>query len=106
MTEGQESRLTQSFLGLSDEAFNAVPILEKALVALINAHLEEHHATMGTVMTALACVAGEFTVMTGNEAEAVKKKFLQILDAYTGAGMIGGRSGPDSERSLIRVPVR
>jgi hypothetical protein len=98
----QESRLTQSFLGLSDDAFRAVPELEKTLVDTINAYIDVHHVSMGTVMTALACVIGEYIVMTGDEAEQSKKWFLSILDAYVSAGKDGARIGPDHERSLIR----
>jgi hypothetical protein len=74
--------MSLSFLGLSDEAFHAVPALEKVLAATINDHIDSHHVSMGTVVTALACVIGEFIVMTGEEAEQSKKWFLRILDAY------------------------
>jgi hypothetical protein len=98
----QESRLTQNFLGLSDEAFRAVPVLEKALAGTINTHLDEHHLSTGTVMTALACVVGEFTLASGTDAQAVKAKFLEILDAYISTGMDGARVGPIDDRSLVR----
>jgi len=102
MSDDQESRLTQNFLKLSDEALNAVPTLEQALAATINAHIDAHHISMGTVVTALACLVGEYVLMSGNESEALKKTFLQILDAYISAGRNGARSGPDNERSLVR----
>lgn len=98
------SRLTQSFLGLPDEAFRAVPVLEKAIVATINSHLDTHRSSTGTVMTALACVIGEFIVMTGNEAEQTKQWFASILNAYVSAGMEGARTGPDDQSSLVRSP--
>jgi hypothetical protein len=41
-------------------------------------------------------------MMAGQEAEQTKKCFLQILDAYTSTGIEGGRTGPDTERSLVR----
>src|SRR5437867_12271662 len=43
MSNGQErNRLTQSFLELSDEAFYAVPVLQKALVEVINKHKDTY----------------------------------------------------------------
>jgi hypothetical protein len=102
MSDDTESRLTQSFLGLSDEAFRAVPALEKALTDTINNHIDAHHVSMGTVVTALACVIGEMIVTTGAEAEQSKKWFLKILDGYVSAGSDGARTGPDHEPSLIR----
>ena len=98
----RSSRLTQSFLGLSDEAFNAVPALEKAIADTINSHIDAHHVSMGTVLTALACATGEMIVMAGSEVDQTKKHFVQILDAYTSAGFEGGRTGPDNEPSLVR----
>jgi hypothetical protein len=100
------SRLTQSFLGLPDEAFCAVPVLEKAIAAAINSHLDTHKSSTGTVMTALACVVGEFIVMTGNEAEQTKQWFASIVDAYVSAGMEGARTGPDDQPSLVRRPSK
>jgi hypothetical protein len=98
------SRLSQSFLGLPDEAFRAVPILEQAIAATINSHLDAHRSSTGTVMTALACVIGEFIVMTGDEAEQNKQWFASIVDAYVSAGMDGARTGPDDQLSLVRRP--
>ena len=69
MSNREQSQLTQSFLGLDDEAFHAVPVLEKALVETINTHLDIHHSSTGTVMTALALVIGEFILMSGDESE-------------------------------------
>jgi hypothetical protein len=101
-SDKQESRLTQSFLALSDEAFHAVPPLEKLLTETINRHIDAHHVSMGTVVTALACVIGEIIVMAGDEAEQSKKWFIRTLDAYVSAGQDGARTGPDHERSLVR----
>ena len=99
------SRLTQSFLGLSDDAFRAVPVLEKALAATLNEHLEEHHSSTGTVMTALACIAGECILASGSDAKAVRAKFVEIIDAYVSTGMDGARVGPSDELSLIRAAM-
>lgn len=96
--------LTQSFLGLSEEAFRGVPALEKAIVMAINAHLDQHRSSSGTVMTALACVVGEFIVMTGDEAEQSKRWFAGIVDAYVSGGTDGARTGTDDQPSLIRKP--
>jgi len=104
MSNATESRLTQSFLGLSDEAFHAVPALEKALAATINDPIDTHHVSIGTVVTALACVIGELIVMSGEEAEQTKRWFLRILDGYISTGKDGARIGPGHERSLIRKP--
>jgi|NGEPerStandDraft_6_1074524.scaffolds.fasta_scaffold414467_1 hypothetical protein len=104
MSIGQPTRLTQSFLGLPDEAFRAIPALEREIAAAINAHLDAHRVPTGTVMAALACVVGEFIVMTGDEAEHSKQWFSKILDAYVSTGADGARTGPDHERSLIRKP--
>jgi len=104
MRGAQETRLTQSFLGLSDEAFGGVPALEKAITATINAHLDQHRSSSGTVMTALACVVGEMIIMTGGEAEQSKRWFASIVDAYVSAGADGARTGPDDQPSLIRKP--
>jgi hypothetical protein len=104
MRGAQKTRLTQSFLGLSDEAFRGVPALEKAIAATINSHIDQHHSSGGTVMAALACVVGEFIVMTGNEAEQSKRWFASIVDAYVSAGADGGRAGPEDQPSLIREP--
>ena len=79
MSDSQESRLTQSFLGLSDDAFHAVPGLEKAIADTISKHIDTHHVSMGTVVTALACVIGEYIVMAGGEAEQSRDWFLKIL---------------------------
>lgn len=98
----QESRLTQSFLGLSDDALAAVPVLEKSLLTAINTHLDEYHSSTGTVVTALACVVGEFILAIGNDGRATKDKFSQILEAYISTGEEGSRTGPDSEKSLVR----
>jgi hypothetical protein len=57
---------------------------------------------MGTVMTALACIIGEFIVTSGDESEQLKKWFLRIVDAYISTGEGGVRLGPGSEQSLIR----
>ncbi len=86
---GQESRLTQSFLGLSDDAFAAVPVLEKSLLGAINTHLDEHHSSTGTVVTALACVVGEFILASGKDGRAIKDKFSQILESYISTGTEG-----------------
>lgn len=102
MSDRHESRLTQSFLGLSDEAFHAVPALEKALADTLNKHIDTHHVSGETAVAALACLIGEIIVMTGNHAERNKQWFLNILDAYVRAGKDGARTGPDHERSLIR----
>jgi hypothetical protein len=99
---GQESRPTQSFLGLSDDALAAVPILEKSIVTTINTHLDEYHSSTGTVMTALACVVGEFILASGSEGGAIKDHFSKILESYISTGQEGSRTGPDNERSLVR----
>jgi hypothetical protein len=52
MSDGRTSRLTQNFLALSDDAFNAVPALETALADALNRHIDVHHVSTGTVMTA------------------------------------------------------
>src|ERR1700694_97091 len=104
MRGAQKTRLTQSFLGLSDEDFRGVPALEKAIAATINSHIDQHHSSGGTVMAALACVVGEFIVMTGDEAEQGKRWFASIVDAYVSAGADGARSGADDEPSLVRKP--
>jgi len=96
-----KTRLTQSLLGLSDEAFRGVPALEKAVAETINSHIDQHHSSGGTVMAALACVVGEFIVMTGDEAE---QWFASIVDAYVNAGADGARTGPDDQPSLVRKP--
>jgi hypothetical protein len=98
----QASRLTQSFLQLDDRAFRAVPILQKEIAETINRHLDEHHSTMGTVITALACTVGEFCLLSGAEAEQQKLWFAGILDAYISTGETGARTGPDTEPSLVR----
>jgi len=98
----QQRGLTQSFLGLSDEEFHAVPALEKALAETINSHVEVHHVTTGTVVTALACVIGELIVKTGDDAEESKQWFLRTLDAYVSTGEDGARVGPRFEPSLFR----
>jgi hypothetical protein len=72
MGGAQQTRLTQSFLRLSDEAFRAIPAVEKAIAATINAHLDQHHSSGEAVMAALACLVGEFIVMTRDEAEQSK----------------------------------
>jgi hypothetical protein len=105
MSDQKESRLTQSFVGLDDKSFQAVPALEKALIDTINKHNDAHHDSMGTVVTALACVIGEMIVMAGDEADQSKKWFLRILDGYLSAGRDGARIGPDHERSLVRKPL-
>jgi len=104
MRSAQETRLTQSFLGLTDEAFRGVPGLEKAIAATINSYLDQHRSSSGTVMAALACIVGEFIVMTGNETEQSKRWFASIVDAYVSAGADGARTGPDDQPSLIRKP--
>ena len=96
------SRMTQSFLGLDDKSFQAVPGLNKALADTIDAYIDEHHVSMGTTMTALASVVGEMILMSGDEAQQIKQRFLNILDAYISAGMDGARIGPDDEPSLVR----
>lgn len=106
MRGAQETRLTQSFLGLSDEAFHGVPALEKAITTTINSHLDQHRSSTGTVMTALACVVGEFILMTGDEAEQGKQWFARMVDVYVSAGSDGARTGPDDQLSLIRKPER
>jgi hypothetical protein len=98
----QISRMTQRFLGLDDKSFRAVPGLNKALADTIDAYIDEHHASMGTTMTALAFVVGEMILMSGDEAEQIKQRFLNILDAYISAGMDGARTGSDKEPSLVR----
>jgi hypothetical protein len=103
MSDGNTSRLTQSFLGLPDDAFRAVPGLEKALADTLNKYIDVHHVSTGTVMTALAFMVGEMLVMTGGEEiEQSKQWFLQILDAYISTGKDGARIGPDHEPSLVR----
>ena len=97
-------RLTQSFLDLSDDALAAVPVLEKSLLSAINTHLDEHHSSTGTVVTALACVVGEFILASGNDGRAIKDKFSNILENYISTGEDGLRIGPDSEKSLVRKP--
>jgi hypothetical protein len=100
----KQTRLMQSFLGLSDEEFRAVPAAEKAIADAIHAHIDQHHSSGGTIMAALACIAGEFIVMTGDEAEQSKRWFASIVDAYVSAGIDGARTGPDDQPSLIRKP--
>ena len=53
---------TQRLLGLGDEALEAVPVLQTALAAAINNHKDAYHSPLGTVMTALAFVVGEFVL--------------------------------------------
>lgn len=106
MSDDHKSRLTQSFLGLSDEAFHAVPALEKALADTINKQIDALHVSTGTVVTALACVIGELIVTTGDEAEHTKQWFLKIFDAYVSAGKEGARTGPDDEPSLVRRLIK
>jgi hypothetical protein len=97
------SRLTQSFLGLPDDAFRAVPGLEKVLADTLNKYIDVHHVSTGTVMTALAFMVGEMIVTTGGEeTEQSKQWFLKILDAYISTGKDGARVGPDHEPSLVR----
>jgi hypothetical protein len=74
-----QSRLTQSFLGLDDKDFNAVPVLNKALVKAINEHKDAYHSSMGAVLTALAITTGEGILMGGEEAEQLKAWFSKIL---------------------------
>ena len=93
------SPLTRTFLGLSDEAFKAVPVLQRAIVDAISAEIVAKRLTTGTVLTALACVAGEYLIETGDDS---KKRFLEILEAYVSQGPEGGRRGPDTEPSLVR----
>lgn len=100
----QQTRLTQSFLGLSDEAFRVVPAAEKAIADAIHAHIDQHHSSGGTIMAALACVAGEFIVMTGEEAEQSKRWFIGVVVAYVSGGADGARTGPDDQLSLVRRP--
>jgi hypothetical protein len=52
MRGAQETRLTQGFLGLSDEAFNAIPAAEKAIADAIHARSapfigRHHHGRAG-----------------------------------------------------------
>ena len=102
MTNGAKSRLTQSYLGLSDKDFNAVPELERTLAAAINSYIDAHHVSMGTVMTALACAVGEYVLLNGDESEKAKTWFVGILDAYVSTGTDGARTGPVTEKSLVR----
>lgn len=102
MSEGHTSRLTQSFLGLPDDAFRAVPALQKALTDTVNRYKDVHHVSTGTVVAALAFLIGEIILMTGDEAEQSKQWFLKILDAYISTGKDGARIGPDHEPSLVR----
>lgn len=102
MTEGAESRLTQSYLGLSDNDFNAVPGLERTLAAAINSYIDAHHVSVGTVITALACAVGEYVLLSGDESEKAKAWFVSILDAYVSTGIDGARKGPMTEKSLVR----
>jgi hypothetical protein len=97
-----QSRLTQSFLALDDKDFNAVPVLNKALVKAINEHKDAYHSSMGTVLTALAITTGELILMGGEEREQLKASFSKILDAYINTGIDGARTGPDNQRSLVR----
>src|SRR5258708_2791649 len=99
----QKSRLTQSFLGLSDEAFRAVPALEKTLATTLNRYLDEHHSSTGAVMTALACIVGEYVLASGTDAQAVRANFMEVMDAYISTGMEGARVGPNNEPSLVRA---
>jgi hypothetical protein len=101
----QQTRLTQSFLGLSDQAFRAIPAAEKAIVDAIHAHIDQHHSSGGTIMAALACIAGEFIVMTGEEAEQSKRWFIGVVDAYVSGGSEGARTGPNDQPSPIRKPL-
>jgi len=103
MNNPLESRLTQSALGLSDKDFDAVPALERTLAETINSHIDTHHVSMGTVMTALACAVGEYVLLNGDEADKAKAWFVGILDAYVSTGKGGARTGPGDDRSLIRV---
>ena len=102
MSEDRPSRLTQSFVGLDDKSFHAVPNLQRVLTDAINKHIDQHHVSMGTVVTALACVVGELVLMAGDELEQSKLWFLKILDEYVSDGPDGARTGPGTERSLIR----
>jgi hypothetical protein len=102
MSEEKESRLTQSFLGLSDQAFHAVPPLQQRLTETINRYIDDHQVSTGTVVTALAFVIGECIMMSGDEAEQSKAWFSRILDAYVHDGIDGARVGRGQERSLVR----
>jgi len=102
MSEGAKSRLTQSYLGLADKDFNAVPDLQRTLIDTINRYIDSHHVSMGTAMTALACVVGEYILLNGGEADKAKNWFIHILDGYISTGINGSRIGPDDEPSLVR----
>jgi hypothetical protein len=102
MGNDNESRLTQSFLGLTREELYAVPALQKELADTINKYIDAHHVSMGTVATALAFVVGEFIMECEDHAEGIRKKFLEILNAHISTGISGARIGPDTEPSLVR----
>jgi hypothetical protein len=102
MSDDRMSHLTQSFLQLGTDELHAVPVLLRRLTDFVNSHVDDHHPTAGTVCTALACLTGEFIVSCGDDAEAIKKKFVAILDAYTRTGQDGARIGPSHEPSLVR----
>jgi hypothetical protein len=78
-----------------------VPALEKALADTLNKHIDAHHVSTGTVMTALAFLVGEMIVMTEG-GEQSNQAFVKILDAYIRTGKDGARIGPDHEPSLVR----
>jgi hypothetical protein len=100
----QQTRLTQSFTGLSDADFRAIPAAQKAIVAAIEAYIDKHHPSGGTLMAALACIVGEHIIMTGDEAEQGKRWFMGLVEAYVSAGADGARTGPDDQPSLVRRP--
>jgi hypothetical protein len=95
----RRTRLTQGFLGLNDDELKEVPVLETTLVQALNTHLDIHHSTTGTVLTALACMTGELITMSGGRSEELETKFIE---AYVCTGPMGARTGPDNERSLVR----
>lgn len=102
MSDGAESRLTQSYLGLADKDFNAIPDLQRTLIDTINRYIDVHHVSMGTAIAALACVVGEYVLLNGAEADKAKNWFVHILDGYVCTGIDGARTGPNDEPSLVR----
>jgi TPR repeat protein len=80
-----QSPLTQSFLGLDDKAFNAVPVLTEALVKALNEHKDAYHSSMRTVLATLAMTTGAL-ILGDEEAEQLKAYFSKVLDAYVSNG--------------------
>jgi hypothetical protein len=104
MSKQSESPLTRSFFQdvlVDDKAFNQVPILQKALSETLNKFKDEHHSSLGTVVTALGFVTGEL-MLAVEQPENLKSTFIRILDAYVSGGPDGIRTGPTTQKSFIR----